>query len=73
MLRQGDAKVFKKLLADEVADEARGVGEGQPARQRGAEGFWLSPSLVRWGFDTVMAQFWAGGVMKVGCLIRKVF
>jgi hypothetical protein len=34
LLRQGDAKVFKKYSQMKVADETRGTGEAQPGRQR---------------------------------------
>jgi Nucleotidyl transferase AbiEii toxin, Type IV TA system len=33
MLRQGDAQVFKKVFADETADEARSSGEAQPPHE----------------------------------------
>jgi hypothetical protein len=33
MLRQGDAKVFKKVFADETTNEARSSGEAEPARE----------------------------------------
>jgi integrase len=35
MLRQGDAKVFKKYAQMKIADEARGPGKDQPPGERG--------------------------------------
>ena len=64
---------LQEVLADEGADEARGFGKDQPARQRGAEGFWLSCGPLERGIGTVIAQFWARVVMNVGCLVQKCF
>ena len=44
LLRQGDAKVFKKYsqMKLQMKREARGAGETQPASERIRSGFWHS-------------------------------
>jgi hypothetical protein len=60
LLRQGDAKVFKKVFPDETADEARGSGTVEPdgkraERERRPE-LWHSEGELM-GFDTALTQF----------------
>jgi hypothetical protein len=39
LLRQGDAKVFKKYSHDEAANETEGTEEAEPESQRRPAGF----------------------------------
>jgi hypothetical protein len=56
LLRQGDAKAFKKYSQDETADETRGAPEAEPESERGAFGF-CHGKVELMGFVTVKTIF----------------
>jgi integrase len=56
LLRQGDAKVFEEVLADEATDETRGTCEIEPPGERERFEFWHSTEPIR-------ARFWHSRVI----------
>ena len=56
LLRQGDAKVVQEVFANEAADETRGAGETQPARERNSSWFGTAEGPAEPGFGTVEAK-----------------
>ena len=70
MLRQGDAKVFKKYSQMKLQMKREALEKINRHANEERKGFRLP---VRRGFGTVMAQFWAEDVMKIERLIRKWF
>ena len=46
----GRCEGFQEILADEAADETRGIGETEPPSQRRRSGFWHSTGPIRSGF-----------------------
>jgi hypothetical protein len=69
---QGDAKVFKKYspMKLQMKREALERINNYANEERKV---WLSCGAVRRGLGRVMAQFWAGSAMEVGCLVQKCF
>ena len=55
LLRQGDAKVFKKYSQMKLQMKREGSAEVEPARERGASGFCHGEG-ERWGFVTVLPR-----------------